>query len=58
MAHGIKNFLFVVGRVDGGRGKGTREVIHLFKTVCGEGEGGRDGEDDSLISNCIEKSSQ
>ena len=35
-------------------------MIHLFQTVCWEGEGGREGEgeDDSLISNCIEKSSQ
>ena len=45
----------------GGGGKGTGEVIHLFQTVCGEGGGGRgkrDGEGDSLISNCIEKSGQ
>ena len=47
-------------------GNGTGEVIHLFQTVCvggwwgGGGEGGREGdwEGDSLISNCIEKSSQ
>ena len=36
--------------------KGTGEVIHLFQTVWGEGEGNWEG--DSLISNCIEKSSQ
>ena len=33
----------------------TGEVIHLLQTVCGEVGGG--GEGDSLILNCIEKSS-
>ena len=59
MAHEIKNILCVcVWGGGGGRGKsgkGTREVIHLFQTVC-EGVGNREG--DSLISICIEKSSQ
>ena len=44
-----------------GEGQGTGEVIHLFQTVyvCwGWGGGGGDGEGDSLISNCIENSSQ
>ena len=61
--HKIKNSLWCVCE-EGGEGPG--EVIHLFQqTLCvwvggggGVGRWGRDWEGDSLISNCIEKSSQ
>ena len=69
MVEEIKNSLLCVcvwGGGGGGGGGGARpgEVIHLFQTVCGVcgaewwGAGEEDWEGDSLISNCIEKSSQ
>ena len=62
LAHKIKNMLCVcvwwgeVGVLGREGGKGTGELIHFFKIVRGWGRG--DGEGVSLISNCIEKSSQ
>ena len=64
MAHDIKLIICVCGGGEGGgRGVGekwTGVVIHLFQTLCvsGRGVGEGDWEGDSLISNCIEKSSQ
>ena len=70
MAHEIKNILCVCVCVcvcvcggwvgEWGGGEDWRGVIHLFQTMCGEGEGGggRWEEGDSRISNCIEISSQ
>ena len=45
-------------RVCEGVGGRDRRGDSLIQTVCGKGIGEGDGEGDSLISHCIEKSSQ
>ena len=57
MVHKLKNILLCVCERKG-VGEGTGELIHLFQTVCWGGVEEGDWEGDSLISNCIEKSSQ